>query len=165
MNDNNFEVEIKTVKSYNDNTTLRLKNINTDFSENFKDAVIGNLKPVVLARGLWSNLFEWEDFGKELAFDKDNARNTWLIEITGGPKQDCATCPSYEYEDLTDYYWPALITGVQNYSGQKSLDYVGFSNGCRVALDSLKNWSSNGKINAGYVFDSTTGNYLTADLS
>src|SRR3989338_4448743 len=51
LNDNNFEISIKTVKTYNDNTTLRLKNINTDFSENFKDAVIGNLKPVVLARG------------------------------------------------------------------------------------------------------------------
>lgn len=165
LKDNNFEIDIKTVKSYNDNTTLRLKNINTDFSNDFKDAVIGNIKPVVLARGLWSNLFEWEDFGKELAFDEDNARDTWLIEITGGPGQDCATCPNYEYEDLTDYYWPALITGVQNYSKQKSLDYVGFSNGCRVALDSLKNWSSNGKINAGYVFDSVTGNYLPADLS
>ncbi len=165
LNDNSFEVDIKTVKSTNDNTTLRLKNINTDFSDNFKDVVIGNSKPVVLARGLWSNLFGWEDFGKELAFDKNNARDTWLIEITGGPKQDCPTCPNYEYEDLVDYTWPALITGVQNYSGQKTLDYIGFSNGCRVALDSLKNWSNSGKSNGGYVFDSVTGNYLLADLS
>ena len=45
------------------------------------------------------------------------------------------------------------------------MDYVGFSNGCRVALDSLKNWSSSGKSNAGYVFDSVAGNYLAADLS
>ena len=163
LNNNNFEVSIKTVRTVNDNTTLRLKNINTDFSDDFKDSVIGNSKPVVLARGLWSNLFSWEDFGQELAFDENNARDTWLIEITGGPKQDCDTCPNYEYEDLVDYYWPALIAGVQNYSGQKTLDYVAHSNGCRVSLDSLKNWTG-GKINSSYIFDSTTGVYVPSNL-
>ena len=28
------------------------------------------------------NLFTWEDFGKELASDPKNARDTWLIELT-----------------------------------------------------------------------------------
>lgn len=164
LNNNNFEIAIKTVKSYNDNTTLRLKNINSDFSANFTDAVIGNKRPVVLARGLWSNLFTWNEFGKKLAFDKDYARDTWLIEITGGPDQDDkSTSPNYRYIDLVDYYWPALITGVQNYSGQKTLDYVGFSNGCRVGLDSIKNWT-NGKNNSGYIFDSTTGLYAPSNL-
>ncbi len=163
LNDNNFEIAIRTVKSYNDNTTLRLKNINTDFSANFTDAVVGNNRPVVLARGLWNNLLSWDGFGRRLAFDEDNARNTWLIEITGGAGQDCPTCPNYNYNDLVDYYWPALITGVQNYTGQKTLDYVGFSNGCRVGLDAVKNWSS-GKSNAGYVFDSTTGTYISSNL-
>ena len=165
LNNNNFEIAINTVKTTNDNTTLRMKNVNSDFSQNFADAIVGNSKPVVLARGLWSNLLTWQDFGEELAFDEENARDTWLIEITGGPEQDeKANAPNYEYEDLVDYYWPALITGVQNYSGRKQLDYVGFSNGCRVGLDSLKNWSS-GKSNAGYVFDSQTGNYISSDLS
>ena len=164
LNNNNFEISIKTVKTYNDNTTLRLKSVNTDYSANFKDAIVGNSRPVVLARGLWSNLLTWNEFGKELAFDEDNARDTWLIELTGGDTTECSTCPNYKYEDLTDYYWPALITGVQNYSTQKTLDYVGFSNGCRVALDSLKNWSGSGKTNAGYVFDSTTGLYIPSNL-
>ena len=172
LNDNNFEIAIKTVKTTNDNTTLRMKHVNSDFSVNYTDAVGSSSKPVVLARGLWSNLLTWLDFGQELAFDQENARDVWLIEITGGPTidGDCQpngkyACPNYGYEDLTDYYWPALITGVQNYSGQKTLDYVGFSNGCRVGLDALKNWSASGKSNAGYVFDSTTGSYILSDLS
>ena len=164
LNNNNFEIAIKTVKTYNDNTTLRLKNVNSDFSINFKDTIVGNARPIVLARGLWSNLLTWNEFGKELAFDENNARDTWLIEITGGDTTECSTCPNYKYEDLADYYWPALITGVQNYSAQKTLDYIGFSNGCRVALDSLRNWSSTGKTNAGYVFDSSTGLYISSNL-
>ena len=164
LNDNNFEVAIKTVKTVNDNTTLRLKNVNSDFSDNFKEAIIENPKPIVLSRGIHSNLLTWNDFAKDIATDKDGARDTWLIEITGGPKQDCDTCPNYEYEDLVDYYWPALITGVQNYSKQKTLDYVGFRNGWRVALSSLSNYSKTGKVNAGYVFDSTTGNYILSNL-
>ena len=146
------------------NSTLRLKHVNSDFSDRFVDVVVGNSKPVVLARGLWSNLLTWDDFGKELVSDPTNARDTWLIEITGGPEQDCDTCPNYRYDDLVDYYWPALIGGVQKYSEQNKLDYVGFSNGCRVALDSLKNYSSTGKNNAGYYFDSSTGIYKLMDL-
>ena len=164
LNNNNFEIAIRTVKTYNDNTTLRLKNVNSDFSANFTDAIVGNSRPVVLARGLWSNLVSWNELGKKLAFDKDYARDTWLIEITGGPEQDeNPNSPNYHYVDLVDHYWPALITGVQNYSGQKILDYVGFSNGCRVGLDSARNWT-NGKNNSGYVFDSTTGNYILSNL-
>ena len=165
LNDNSFEISIKTVKTTNDNTTLRLKNINTDYSSNFKDAIVKNAKPVVLARGLWSDLLTWEILGKELSSDVENARDTWLIELTGGPTQDCDTCPNYKYEDLVDYYWPALIAGVEQYSGQNKLDYVGFSNGCRVGLDSLKNWSS-GKNGAGHCFNSQTGLYdIDCDLA
>ncbi len=164
--DNNFEIAIKTVRTRNDNTTLRMKNVNTDFSSDYKDTIVGNSKPVVLARGLWENLLSWNDFGKELAFDEYNARDTWLIELTGGLTTECESCPNYEYEDLTDYYWPALIAGVEYYSGKNQVDYVGFSNGCRVALDSLKNWSSTGKNNAGYCFNSQTGLYdIDCDLA
>lgn len=165
--DNAYDVAIRTVKtldttSYDESTILRLKNVNSDYSDDFKDAISENDKPVVLARGLWSNLFTWENFAKELVTE---GRDSWLIEITGGPKQDCDTCPNYEYEDLVDYYWPALIAGVQQYSGEDNLDYVGFSNGCRVALDSLKSWSSTGKNNAGYYFNYDNGQYELTDLS
>jgi len=172
LNNNNFEISIKTVKTYNDNTTLRLKNVNTDFSNNYKDAVIGNRTPVVLSRGIHSNLLTWNKFGKELAFDENAARDTWLIEMVGGPTIDgeCSpngqySCPNYTFNDLKTFYWPALITGVQNYSAQKTLDYVGYSLGCSVALESLKLYGSSGKTNAGYVFDSAAGNYQPADLS
>ena len=172
LSDNNFEIAIKTVKTTNDNTTLRLKNINTDYSSNFKDAIVNNSKPVVFAGGLFSDLFRWEDFAKKLASDSENARDSWTIEITGGPATDANclpsgtyNCPNYNYNDLVDYYWPALIAGVEQYSGQNELDYVGHSNGCRVALDSLKNYSVTGKNNAGYYFDSVTGQYILTDLA
>jgi hypothetical protein len=92
--------------------------------------------PVILARGLWSNLYDWKDFGEELA--NDYARDTWLIEITGGPGQDCDTCPNYDFQDLISDYYPTLIDGVLDSTGKDEFQYVGFSNGCRVALSSLE---------------------------
>ncbi len=165
--DNTYDVAIRTVKtldttSYGKSTILRLKNVNSDYSKDFRDAISESDKPVVLARGLWSDLFTWQDFAKELAAE---GRDSWLIEITGGPEQDCDTCPNYEYEDLVDYYWPALIAGVEEYSEQNKLDYIGFSNGCRVGLDSLTNWSSTGKNDAGYYFNYDNGEYELTDLS
>lgn len=91
--------------------------------------------PVVLAQGLWSNLYSWQDFGIELA---DSGRDVYLIEITGGPGQDCENCVNYNFDDLTDDYYPALIAKVKSDSGQSKLQYVGFSNGCRTALSSLQ---------------------------
>src|SRR3989338_500860 len=106
-------------------------------------------------------LLTLEDFAKDIATDPKNARDSWLIEMVGGPTIDenCDTynCPSYTFSDLKTYYWHTLIAGVEKYSNQNKLDYVGFSNGCRVALDSLKNYSVTGKNNAGYYFDSVTG--------
>jgi len=121
-------------------------------------------KPVVFAGGLFSNLFRWEENNGLAKQMIQEGRDSWEIEITGGPGQDCDTCVNYKYEDLTDYYWPALISGVMEYSGKNKIDYVGHSNGCRSALDSLKNWSSTGKNNSGYYFDVSTGNYLLMDL-
>ena len=93
-------------------------------------------------------------------------RDLWEIEITGGPEQDGKTSsPNYGYNDSRDYYWPALISGVQKYSNKNSLQYVGHSNGCGVALASLNSYSASGKVNAGYYFDTTTGQYLSTDLS
>ena len=167
LNDNAYEIAIKTVQttsgtSYGQNTTLRLKSLNSDHSLNFKDAVLNNTKPVVMSGGIFSDLFTFEDgLGGDLVKE---GYDVWTIEMTGGPQIECSTCPDYTYQDLVDYYWPALIAGVQKYSGQSKIDYIGHSNGCRVALDSLKNWSA-GKNNAGYYFDTSTGTYVITDLA
>jgi hypothetical protein len=109
----------------------------------------------------WSNLESWQDFGAELASE---GKDVWLVEITGGPEQDCPTCPNYNYDDLVDYYWPALIGGVQEYSDKDTIDYVGFSNGCRVALSSLED-HADGESNVGYYYNFNTGQYEYSDLS
>ena len=91
--------------------------------------------PVVLARGLWSNLSTWQVLASELA---NEGRDAWLIEITGGPGQDCDTCPDYTFDDLTDDYVPSLLNGVLTFTGKDKIQYVGFSNGCRATLSSLE---------------------------
>lgn len=84
--DNNYEVAIKTVQttegtSYGQNTTLRLKNLNSDHSDNFKDAILNNTKPVVMSGGIFSDLFTFED---GLGGDLVKARyDVWTIEIRG----------------------------------------------------------------------------------
>lgn len=165
--DNAYDIAIKPVKtlattSYQNNTILRLMNVNSDFSAEFKDAITNISRPVVLSRGLWSDLFTWKGLGRELVA---GGRDAWLIEITGGPTTECPSCPNYDFDDMIDFYFPALIAGVQKYSGKNSLDYVGFSNGCRTALSSLEKYQSTGKNNAGYYFDYGTGQYLLTNLS
>ena len=86
----------------------------------------------------------------------------WLIEITGGPDEELNT--PYTYEDLEDYYYPVLISGVQTYSGKDNINYVGHSNGCRVALTSLSKYY-NGKTNSGYYFDYNTGQWMMMNLT
>ena len=168
LNDNNYEISIKTVKTTNDNTTLRLKHLNSDYSPSYKDAVVVDNSPVVLSHGMHSNLFTWNDFATKLA---ESGRDSWLIEMYGGPTtdSDCKPtgnyyCPNYTFTDLKTYYWPALVAGVQEYSGKNNLSYVGYDLGCTVALESLELYE-NGKNNAGYYFDTITGNYVLMDLS
>ncbi|MBI2651117.1 hypothetical protein HYX01_01475 [Candidatus Woesearchaeota archaeon] len=167
LTDNNFEVSIKTVKTYNDNTTLRLKNVNSGFSERYKDALSNDSKPIVFSGGLWNNLFYWEKNGDNLINKLLNdGRDLWEIEIIGGPEQDGkSNSPDYNYNDLRDYYWTALIAGVQTYSGQDSLQYVGHSNGCGVALASINQYQVSGKKNAGYFFDTPRGTYQLMNLT
>ena len=165
LNDNNFEVAIRTVKTVNDNTTLRIKNLNSDFSADFRDAIVSDTRPIVFAGGLWNDLFYWENNKVLTANLIERGRDLWEIEITGGPQEDKPNSPNYSYNDTRDYYWPSLIAGVQKYSNKNSLQYVGHSNGCGVALASLNSYSASGKNNAGYYFDADTGNYLLTDLS
>ncbi|MEK6943670.1 MAG: hypothetical protein AABX00_06415 [Nanoarchaeota archaeon] len=175
-NDNNFAtvvlnvlnsdvstLSIKRVLTTNDNTSLRLKHINAELSPKFQQ--FSNPQPVVLAAGLHNNLFTWEDFGLELSkgIRTKNIRDTWLIEITGGPNTECKTCPNYDFNDLITYYFPALLAGVQKYSNKTNLTYVGFSNGCRTALSSLELYQNAGKTNAGYYNSGT--DWLDMNLS
>ena len=113
LNSNIYNLAIKRVLTTNDNTSLRIKHINAELGPKFLQ--FANPQPVVLARGVWSNLFTWEKLGFELARGEGTSkpRDTWLIEITGGPNTECANCPNYNFSELTDYYWPALISGVQ----------------------------------------------------
>ena len=163
LTDNNFEIAIKTVQttsgtSYGQNTTLRLKSLNSDHSLNFKDAVLNNTKPVVMSGGIFSDLFTFEDgLGGDLV---KQGYDVWTVEMNGGENTECATCPDYTYQDQVDYYWPALVSGVMRYSNKNQINYIGHSNGCRVALSSLNSYS-NGKNNAGYTFNTQTGLYDT----
>ncbi|MBI2140886.1 hypothetical protein HYU16_00530 [Candidatus Woesearchaeota archaeon] len=171
--DNNFEVAVKPVKtlsntSYGNSTVLRVKNVNSDFSSDYRNATGISDKPVVLSRGIHSNLFSWQDFARELTGEGFDA---WLIEMVGGPYTDdtstngCGSnCPNYTFADLKDFYWPASIAGIQKYSGKNKLDYVGFSLGCSAALESLEAHQT-GKNNSGYYFDYNTGQYLYTNLS
>ncbi|MCD4771679.1 hypothetical protein K8R30_04685 [archaeon] len=181
-----FNLAIKRVMTNNDvagdRVALRLKHINSEMSPEFREYNEIE-RPVVLARGLWSNLFTWEDFGVEIARGKmgvgskeidgvihlnvpirEYIRDTWLIEITGGPNTECENCPNYDFEDLVDYYWPALIGGVQAYTGKDEIDYVGFSNGCRTALASLEEYQEDGKEDVGEYVNPKTGAWKEMDL-
>ena len=161
--DNNFEIAIKTVQtldttSYGQNTTLRLKNLNSDFSTTFKDVILNNTKPIVMSGGIFSDLTTFQDgLGGELA---QEGYDVWTIEMNGGPQIECSTCPDYTYQDQVNYFWPALIAGIVRYSGKSQVNYIGHSNGCRVALSSLNSYSD-GKNNAGYTFNTQTGLYDT----
>ena len=139
LNDEMFTVEDKTVQTTS-GITLRLRNLKPGVSSNYLDYLSSTgvpvELPVVLSRGIHSNLSSWEVLGSELA---NEGRDLWLIEITGGPGQDCDNCSNYQFSDLTDDYWPALINGVLSFTGKNKIQYVGHSNGGRVAIASLEN--------------------------
>ncbi|MBI3035828.1 hypothetical protein HYY71_05905 [Candidatus Woesearchaeota archaeon] len=138
LNDKMFNVFDKSVVSSN-GITLRLRNmkpnISNDYLEYLNSTGVPVEMPVVLAHGLFSNLTTWEVLGAELS---NIGRDTWLIEITGGPSQDCDDCIDYTFYNLTDIFVPALLNGVLDVTGKDKIQYVGFSNGCRSALDSLE---------------------------
>ncbi|MBI2660488.1 hypothetical protein HYX07_04970 [Candidatus Woesearchaeota archaeon] len=138
LNDEMFNVFDKSVVSGN-GITLRLRNLkpnaSSDFLEYLNSTGVPVELPVVLAHGLFSNLTTWEILGAELS---NTGRDTWLIEITGGPFQDCDDCIDYTFYNLTDIFVPALLNGVLDFTNKDKLQYVGFSNGCRSALDSLE---------------------------
>ncbi|MBI2558136.1 alpha/beta hydrolase [Candidatus Woesearchaeota archaeon] len=172
LNDEMFNVEDKTVVTGND-ITLRLRNLKPNISSDYLEYLSSNgmpvEMPVVLAHGLFSNLTTWEVLGAELS---NIGRDTWLIEITGGPGQDCDDCIDYTFYNLTDIFVPELLNGVLGFTGKDNLQYVGFSNGCRAALDSLeRNQFDSNKVETfvavgcpgSFEGNSTTGNIIAAN--
>ncbi|NPE26833.1 hypothetical protein HNV12_02410 [Methanococcoides sp. SA1] len=144
-----FNLDVKRVTT-STGIPLRLKNLASEFSQNFKNFV--GEKPVVMSGGIFSNLETWEDGGDGLAIDLvESGRDVWEIEMTGGITTECDECEDYTYDDLVDSYWPSLVAAVQHYTGAVSLDYVGHSNGCRVALSSLAKYQKTGKNDVGSV--------------
>jgi hypothetical protein len=163
LNENSYDISIREVKTTSiPPATLRIKNLKPEFSEKYKKFISPNSLPVVFSGGLWSDLSRWEEFGKELA---SSGKNVWLIEITGGPLIERETDSDYNYPDLVDSYWPASMGAIQYYTNQSLLQYVGFSNGCRVALSSLEKYQEIGKTNVAEIQNLITGEFVNINLN
>ena len=46
----------------------------------------------------------------------EEGRDSWEIEITGGPLIERDNDPNYNYSDLVDSFWPASIAAIQYYT-------------------------------------------------
>lgn len=147
--------ENKTIKTL-EGVELRLRHLGSKNSLMLKEYLGLPDYPVVLARGLWSNVDAWQVFGQELA---DSGRDVWLAEITGGSNTECDTCADYTFQDLIEYHVPAVIGGVIEYTNKTQIQYVGFSNGCRSTLSSLETYSAIGKDPAGLYWNGTDFEY------
>ncbi|MBI2658473.1 S8 family serine peptidase [Candidatus Woesearchaeota archaeon] len=165
LNANVYSLAIKRVLTANDNTSLRLKNINAELSPKFKN--FSNPRPVVLGHGLFGDLFGMEKLGLKIATDQKfqgkYVRDTWLIEYSGGPNTECANCPNYTYGTLVDYYWPALIGGVLKYANTNKVDYVGYSAGGGLGLRSYEKYYQGTTNPMGY-FLNNSGQWVNFSL-
>ena len=72
--------------------------------------------PVVLSHGMHSNLLTWNDFETKLA---ESGRDSWLIEMYGGPTTDCDNCIPYTYQDQVNYFCPEYVSTPEISAGQK----------------------------------------------
>ena len=174
LNGNTYDVAIRLVNTTNANpTTLRVKNVNSDFSPIYRNTLAsGNTRPVVMSGGLFNDLVMWEGeytgnnfnnkgLAKQLA---ETGRDTWEIEVTGGPIADNLSAPNYDYNTLVDNYWTASLAAIQYYTGKITMDYIGFSNGCRTALTGLERYQTNPISNIAWVQNLMTGNYQLVNL-
>jgi len=144
LNDELYEESMYSIKEPLNNAELRIKHIGPTYSSALINAS-GN--PVILAHGIHSDITTWEDFGQDLS--QREHKNVWIIEPYGGPGTECDGCYAYDFSDLKTYYWPALMAGVEYYSGYTNSSYVGYDLGCTVALESLEDYNTVGKANAG----------------
>ena len=161
LNDSMF-TEVNYNVTASGSINLRLRNLKPDFSNDYLlylNSTSDAFMPVVMSGGIWADITAWQDLGGELS---SSGRDVWLIEMTGGPNTECSDCINYNYTNLADDFWPALIGAVQKKTGKDKIQYVAHSNGCRTALDSLSNWSAAGKPNAGKVI--YNGSELNVDM-
>ena len=123
---------------------------------------------LILSGGIFSDIEAWESSngqdGLANKLARDEGRDVWEIEMTGGPIGENESSLDYTYQNLVEDYWPALLGAVQYYTGKITMDYVGHSNGCRAALSSLKDYQTTGKSNVGIVQNLITGNNQTVSL-
>lgn len=163
LEEENYDTSIKLVRTTNtDNVTLRIKHLSSQLTPELRGVTVDDDNPIVLSHGIHSDLTTWEELGIELA---KSGRDPWLIEPYGGPGTDteCSpNCPDYNFSDLKTYYWPALIAGIEYYSGKNNISYVGYDLGCTVALESLELYPS-GQTDIGWYIPSDT--WLQTDLS
>ena len=162
LNDTMVSETNLNITTYN-NFTLRLRNLKPILSNDYLAYLNSSNDislPVVMSGGIWSDISSWQDLGNELA---NSGRDIWLIEITGGPSIECDNCVNYNYSDLINEFWPASIGSVEKLTGRNQIQYVGHSNGCRAALDSLSSWQSTGKSSLGKVI--YNGSEILIDMS
>jgi len=162
LNDTMISETNLNITTYN-NFTLRLRNLKPLLSNDYLVYLNSSNDislPVVMSGGIWSDISSWQDLGNELA---NSGRDIWLIEITGGPSIECDDCVNYNYLDLINEFWPASIGSVEKLTGKDKVQYVGHSNGCRAALDSLSSWQSTGKSSLGKVI--YNGSEILIDMS
>ncbi len=161
LNDSMFNEKEYNVTTSN-NVILKIRNLKSNLSNDYLlylNSTNDVFMPVVMSGGIWADITSWQDLGGELA---SSGRDIWLVEITGGTNTECDGCINYNYTDLVDDFWPALIAAVEKQTGKDKIQYVAHSNGCRVALDSLSNWSSTGKASAGKII--YNGNEIAIDM-
>jgi len=71
---------------------------------------------LILSSGIFSNLGAWESengvdgLANKLA--RDEGRDVWEIELTGGHLEENSSALDYTYQNLVEDYWPALFQTV-----------------------------------------------------
>ncbi|MFH1642731.1 MAG: FG-GAP-like repeat-containing protein [Nanoarchaeota archaeon] len=131
---NDQMIEVTNMNITINNSDYRLKKIKSSGSDLMREYLDPDGYPVVMGRGLWSNLDDWSEFGSEIA---NEGKDVYLIELTGGPYTERDNDYDYPYKFLTDHVFPSYVSEILTMSNKDKIKYVGHSNAARVALDSL----------------------------
>ena len=159
--DNTYTTTLHKIKteddtSYGESTYLRVKHLNSDFSNVYMQEVGLDSTPIVMSGGIFTNIDSFTPFGSELV---EEGYDVWLIEMNGGPFTECDECPNSEFEDLAYHYFPTSIASVLGYTDEEKVHYIGHSNGGRTALFGLHKYSLTGLEEAGERFNYETGEW------
>lgn len=125
------------------NSTFIIKKLSSEKSQKYKDYLNNNI-PLVMAGGLWSNINSWNKLGEELS---NEGYDIYLIELTGNKNNECSTCYNYDYEYLTNIVFPSYTNTILRLENTSKLNYIGHSNGARVAIDSISENNLSNKFN------------------